>query len=406
VKYYDGNNHWTTSVMELKKLKSKRWSGKWCFIRKEKELTFEEAFIQFNKERDALLEKSRKIGLPIDLKLCCGSYKIAALWLFEKLSRGIQANEPLDPLEALWISDAMRGGLIWAENNWQGYGRQYDFTSLYPYLLTKYFYPIAKGRFDTVDSIYYNNRGKKFIHYGIYSAIVEYKKEMTLLFGYNSKNKYTHHDLIRAEELGLKITMSKNSPNALIYDSKKNCQGSVMFGGYVEMLFNIKTEGGLVSTPAKKILNMLWGALCEKSITYHEIGKDTQWTSDTPFNIPEGEILNTITPLGKENWSVHCSKPDELFEGEYPRIAPFLLAIGRKTISETIEPYKNCLKRVHTDGFILVSERDDLLCKSEEDSTQERVITIAENANKILGSLKFEKEGKCRVKNANRVIWE
>jgi len=91
-----------------------------------------------------------------------------------------------------------------------------------------------------------------------------------------------------------------------------------------------------------------------------------------------------------------CSSdlPDNVFKGEYPRIAPFLLAAGRNLISKTIEPYKYCLKRVHTDGFVL-----------KESSAQDRLITVSENANTILGDLKFEKEGMCHVKNANQVIW-
>jgi hypothetical protein len=155
------------------------------------------------------------------------------------------------------------------------------------------------------------------------------------------------------------------------------------------MLFKIKSEGGPANIPAKRILNMLWGALCEKSFMSYEIGQDTKWTKDNPFDIPEGERVNSIIPLGKENWTMYCSKPDNLFKGEYPRIAPFLLAIGRKLISETIEPYKNYLKRVHTDGFIL------------EDIS----IPVNDNANTTLGRLKFEKEGLCHVKNANQVIW-
>jgi len=63
--------------------------------------------------------------------MCHGNYKKTALWLFEKLSLAIPANEPLDPIEAKWISDTMMGGIIWADNNWKGYGRQYDETSLY-----------------------------------------------------------------------------------------------------------------------------------------------------------------------------------------------------------------------------------------------------------------------------------
>ena len=106
----------------------------------------------------------------------------------------------------------------------------------------------------------------------------------------------------------------------------------------------------------------------------------------------EGEILDHIIPWGKDNWTIQCSRPDNLFEGEYPRIAPFLLAIGRKMISETIQPYKDSLKRVHTDGFIL--NESNIKINTEPD------------AHKILGSLKFEKEGMCYVKNANQVIWD
>ena len=281
VTFYDGTNYWKGTIAELRKLKSNRWSGKWCLVNKNKTQSHEETLIQFNEECNSLLVKSKKIGLPIDLKLCCGSYKIAALWLFERLSQGVPANEPLDPIEAQWLLNAMKGGIIWADNNWKGYGRQYDYTSLYPYLLTKYFFPIGKGEFKTLQSIYYENRGQRFIYYGLYQAEVEYQEGMTKLFRYNSTNIYTHHDLTRATELGLNIIHSKTVPNALIYESKKNYPGSVMFGAYVEMLFNIKLEGGPAGIAAKRILNMLWGVLCEKMKIFYEIGNDTKWTMDT-----------------------------------------------------------------------------------------------------------------------------
>ena len=63
--------------------------------------------------------------------MCYGNYKKVALWLFERLSQAISANESLDPIEAKWISVAMIGGIIWADNEWKGNGRQYDETSLY-----------------------------------------------------------------------------------------------------------------------------------------------------------------------------------------------------------------------------------------------------------------------------------
>ena len=64
-----------------------------------------------------MLESSKKFGIPMDMLKCAGNEKVMALWLFEKCSNSIPANEPLDPQEAKWISDTMRGGLIWADNN-------------------------------------------------------------------------------------------------------------------------------------------------------------------------------------------------------------------------------------------------------------------------------------------------
>jgi hypothetical protein len=162
VKFYDGCKFSIGTVKELTALKSYRWSGDLCLISVEKKKdgnmeTLEEAFNRFNADAKALLQETKKEYLPIDLKLCGGSYKIASVWLFSKLSRGIRENEPLEPLEAKWISDAMKGGLIWAENDWKGHGEQYDVTSLYPYLMRKMTWPICKGKFQSVEDFEYEN---------------------------------------------------------------------------------------------------------------------------------------------------------------------------------------------------------------------------------------------------------
>ncbi|GBC27131.2 hypothetical protein GLOIN_2v1793417 [Rhizophagus irregularis DAOM 181602=DAOM 197198] len=86
--------------------------------------TLEEAYQRIHEERNSFLQETKKFGLGIDLSYHNWSYKRTALWLFERLSVGIPANDPLDPIEAEWLSDAMMGGLIWADNEWKGYGRQ------------------------------------------------------------------------------------------------------------------------------------------------------------------------------------------------------------------------------------------------------------------------------------------
>jgi hypothetical protein len=105
-------------------------------------------------------------------------------------------------------------------------------------------------------------------------------------------------------------------------------------------------------------------------------------------------MLDSITPTGDSQWVFKFSNLGNLFKDEYPRIASFLLAQGRKIISEQIELYKDKVRCIHTDGFIL-----------EEDVGQPSLINCAENASTTLKALKYEKEGRCHVKNANQVIW-
>ena len=154
VRIYDGEVTRSITSQEFKKMRSKSLSGKWCFISVEKNRNtgkyeiLEEAYARIHKEQNILLQELKKLGLTIDLFMCHESYKKTALWLFEKLSLAIPANKPLDPIEAKWISEAIMGGIIWADNNWKGYGRQYDETSLYPSIQQSALtFPIGKGSF-------------------------------------------------------------------------------------------------------------------------------------------------------------------------------------------------------------------------------------------------------------------
>ena len=373
-------------------MRSKSLSGKWCFISIEKNRstgkyeTLEEAYVRIHEEQNILLQESKKLGLTIDLFMCHGNYKKTALWLFEKLSLTIPANEPLDSIEAKWISDTMMGGIIWADNNWKGYGRQYDETSLYPSIQQSALtFPIGKGTFQTVKD-FTNHRG--YILYGIFRAIIEHKEEVAPLFRYNKHNKYTHIDLSRAKALGLQISLIQDGPNALIYEKETRIPGNVIFGEYINFLFQLKTTGGIIGRVAKRILNTLWGALCQRNKSYHDVDE-----SDI-FDFPEGEMLDSIIPTHASQWVFQFSNPSKIFKGEYPRISPFLLAQGRKIISEQVEPYKDKVKHIHTDGFIL-----------DELPEQSPLIRCAENASTTLKKLKYEKEGKCHIKNANQVIW-
>ena len=88
----------------------------------------------------------------------------------------------------------------------------------------------------------------------------------------------------------------------------------------------------------------MWGALCQRKHSYTFIGEGTKYTSDL-FEVPTGHMIKTIIPLDKDKWMVKYHTPEDIFQGEYPRVAPFLLALGRKTISEIIEPYADQLNK-------------------------------------------------------------
>ncbi|GET56669.1 hypothetical protein GLOIN_2v1849173 [Rhizophagus irregularis DAOM 181602=DAOM 197198] len=303
--------------------------------------TLEEAYQRIHEERNSFLQETKKFGLGIDLSYHNWSYKRTALWLFERLSVGIPANDPLDPIEAEWLSDAMMGGLIWADNEWKGYGRQ---------------------------------------RVGIIFSSDRIKGESIHSSTYNEQKK-----------LGLNIQLIQDGkPNALIYDREARIPGTVIFGEYVHFLFKIKNQGGIAGRVAKRVLNTLWGALCQRKRNYKTLTAD----QTDPFTFPEGHTLDSIIPVGSDQWRFQFTNPGNPFKGEYPRIAPFLLARGRKITSEAIQPYKDKVRRIHTDGFIL-----------EEQPDSPALFTCSENADTTLKTFKFETAGYCHVKNANKVIW-
>ncbi|CAB4403517.1 unnamed protein product [Rhizophagus irregularis] len=145
--------------------------------------------------------------------------------------------------------------------------------------------------------------------------------------------------------------------------------GTVIFSEYVHFLFKIKNQGGVAGRVVKRVLNTLCGALCQRKRNYKTLTTD----QTDPFKFPEGHTLDSIIPVGSDQWRFQFTNPGNPFKGEYPRIAPFLLARGRKITSEAIQPYKDNVRRIHTDGFIL-----------EEQPSNPALFTCPENADTTL----------------------
>ncbi|RIA82362.1 hypothetical protein C1645_835484 [Glomus cerebriforme] len=167
----------------------------------------------------------------------------AYIELFERCSQAIPANEPLDPQEAYWISDTMREILLSDQER-------------------------------------------------IFRAEVEYKEDMTNVFSYSKKNKYTQYDLNNAKALGLKYSLIQDGfPNALC-------------------------EGGSAGQIAKRIINIIWEALCQRSYTYEKESKN--------FSIPEGTVVKKYQPTGYRKVLFKLSYSDQLFKEENPEDSPLI----------------------------------------------------------------------------------
>ena len=63
------------------------------------------------------------------------------------------------------------------------------------------------------------------------------------------------------------------------------------------------------------------GSAMPENKSYHDITDNSEL-----FDFAEGEVLNSIIPVNDKHWVFEFSNPGNLFKGEYPRIAPFLLA--------------------------------------------------------------------------------
>ncbi|UZO09083.1 uncharacterized protein OCT59_029320 [Rhizophagus irregularis] len=277
VTIYNGKTVKSLTVGQFQKGKN---SDSYSFIPIEKNCktgiyeTFEETYQRIHEERDSFLQATKNVGVP--------------------------ANDPLDPVEAEWISDAIMGGLIWADNEWKGYGRQYDVTSLYPSIQqSNANFLIRQGKFQILKD-FVDHRG--YALYGLFRASSQGAPKgkvsgNDILFRQNKRGVYTFIDLQRAKKLGLDIQLIQDGkPNALIYDREARIPGTVIFGEYVHFLFNIKNQGGVAGRVAKRVLNTLWGALCQRKRNYKTLTTD----QTDPFKFPEGHTLDSIVPVGSD----------------------------------------------------------------------------------------------------------
>ena len=311
--------------------------GHYILIEKFHKKTLEESYEYFLQSKQALKTATKgKVDLSIT-----GEYTTTALKLFNELNK-VQTPEQILIDEAQWINNDTTGSIIFGDA-YEGELFSYDCVSFYPSILrsTNLLIPISRGVFQNISAEEFNSM--KYMQYGIYRCrinVIDYK-----LMRFNPLHYYTHIDISRARELGYDITLIEDDePNFLYYSRDRTINASQAFRPFVDYVYKLKEDGVLGS---KQIINCLWGVLCEsmRMTIFHTEGSETF--------IDEHKPLISIKPYNKSeaNYEIRLQAVNKTFKSDWARLKPFLLSKGRSIISKAIEPYKDHIKRSHTDSM-------------------------------------------------------
>ena len=150
--------------------------------------------------------------------------------------------------------------------------------------------------------------------------------------------------------------------NFLYYSPDKMLNGSMLFSHYVEYMFKLKKDNPSLKF-AKRILNILWGALCETKTS----GKYTlKYEEDATITLNENEEIAYVKRYDNGTRILECETVGDRFYSGFSRIGPFLTSHGRKMIGLlALEHVTNLdsIQRIYTD-CILSSEPLNLTEKS------------------------------------------
>ena len=245
--------------------------------------------------------------------------------------------DPLEPLESQFLDKALSGGIIHRKPGTYKNVEYYDVNSQYPHILanTGLLFPTRKPEFKNLESLPAN-----FISFGIYRAKITGDIN-PFLFRTKSTHYYTHYEINRARQLGYNVNLIiDGEANAMIYDAKARVPSKSVFKNYMNEFYEIKKE--TKSQVVKAFLNLVWGALTQR----HKIFRNLSKSGHSNLHIQHIKTNN-------DDILVEQYKNDKLFKYPYARLGVFLTAYGRCHISKIIEPYKEYVRRVHTDGFLL-----------------------------------------------------
>ena len=331
---YNSTNFFNGRELTVNNKKNKMNPRFYCLVSVKDDLDLVEEWNTLNNNFNEL----KKINPRFNLFQHRGSTKNLSLYLIYQGFK-CQRLEPITENEAEYLSYAMSGGLRYGNKTEIKNGFLYDIRSMYPFLLSeKTSMPIKQPTFHRLDILPDN------LKFGIYRcSIVSQNNKDDKLFFFKASNYYTHQEINRARELGFTIDLIINEqPNAMIYPNHY-----VKFNNIkddIEELYKLKQQGVKM---AKSILLNIWGGMCQKDKRIFHTSSHT--------DIIDCDKLDRIKP---EMNGHHLTKYNHtrLFKTDFARMGPFLTSICRCYMSREIEPFKDIIHYINTDGFISSNE--------------------------------------------------
>ena len=348
---FDGIKHFTTTKPEINAWSvTNSYKSPYIPIKKETDKSLEETYNDFIKQADKLKTQSRgRINLYKSGSLQKASL---ALFFFMANKRGIVPEE-LTEMETKWLISCNHGQMTYVEtaDMKDNMFHSYDINSMYASLMRDVHFkiPIKQGTFMKLTKEYFDEL--KFYQYGIYRVQIDNDghENTRKMFRFNANNYYTTIDLNTAKKLKLKINLIEDEEyNFLSYGKGKTVTGSVLFKLFVDMLYKMRVE--TKNNDFKKILNLLWGSLCATNVQTFQYDITKELNVNIDLNPDKVVILNQFFVRDNIFKIEYCKKTD-YFKYPWARLKCFILAFGRKKITEIIEPYLGSIVSLNCDGF-------------------------------------------------------
>ena len=336
---YDGEKEWLLSNEQ--KYDIYKFKTPYILVDKtDPKLTLKEEYDLFIHDANLLKEASDgQINL-----YQTGNTKTTCLNVFDSYTKYIKNPTKPTQLEADWISDCSHGAIIF-HDKYSGPVYKYDKKSMYPSIMkSKQLFPVDAGEFTQISEL------SDILTFGIYRCIIKKSNtKIDRLFRFNPKNKYSHIDIYHARKLNLEIKLiNDNEANTLLWTRDNLLTGTELFGQFIDFTFGLKNK--LKIDRAKKNINTLWGALCEKKTKNFVCGPDV--------DIGKNAKPISIRPTDDDKTIIEVIKRDQQYVSGFARIKPFLLGKARSIMSDIMLPYNDLLVRCHTDGFMAIQELD------------------------------------------------